>query len=93
MTAEHTFSTDVEWRGKRHSVVITGSFSPSFAFDVPGSARRQSPPPSVRLRFTCASCGDEAVFLFTAPSADWRRPFSVHSVTHHEDGGDDDPSN
>jgi hypothetical protein len=85
MAAQQTFSTDIEWRGKRHTVVITGSFSPSFAFRVPGSARRQSRSPSGRLRFTCAICGDEAVFPFTAPSADWRRPFSVHSVTHHED--------
>lgn len=85
MSESQRFSVDVTWKGKRHTIVVGGQYSPAIGFGPPGSKAASSKLASGRLEFTCNLCGGDATFPFTAPSSDWRRPFIVLEVTHHDE--------
>lgn len=84
MSESKTFSVDVTWKGKQHTIVVGGQYSPPFGFTTPGSKDASSRLARADLEFTCNICGGKAKFPFTAPSSEWRRPFTVLSVTHHD---------
>lgn len=81
MIDEETFKVDVNFHGRRHTVVISGSWHPSIGLIVIG--RTPDPPPaSARLRLSCPDCDTEGMFRITAPTSEWKRPFKVVQVTH-----------
>ncbi|MGG7568841.1 hypothetical protein [Streptomyces sirii] len=82
MTDENTFTVGVELRGHRHTVVISADWD--YSLGLFGIGRVPEPPESARLRVLCPDCDAEGMFRVTAPTSDWKRPFKVLQVTHHE---------